>query len=275
MAIRVICPGCMTRFEVGDKFAGKTGPCPKCAHLIQIPKENLVVHAPDEIPSSGKPGKPGRPRITAHPMVRLRFIVTLPRVMLSLMGVIAVLIACWGVSYLPTSLPKSLLTGICLLGVTFPMVCFGYMMIRDDEDLEIFLGNELYRRSFWVSLGFFVTWLVMEFFMALMTPGPWFFIYLAPLAVLGAFVAVIVFNTDFNRGISLFLLIALCIIILRGIVFAPQGWVWSQQMLHVRASSPPPVETVSEGIRTGNNTRVSPKKPITRDAPDARSGLKR
>ena len=30
MAIAVICPGCKASFRVSDKFAGQTGPCPKC-----------------------------------------------------------------------------------------------------------------------------------------------------------------------------------------------------------------------------------------------------
>ncbi len=37
MPINVICPGCHARFKVGDQFAGKTGPCPKCKTQIPIP----------------------------------------------------------------------------------------------------------------------------------------------------------------------------------------------------------------------------------------------
>ena len=55
MAIRVICPGCITSFEVDDRFAGQKGPCPKCGHTIEIPKEKLIVHEPDMIMDGGKP----------------------------------------------------------------------------------------------------------------------------------------------------------------------------------------------------------------------------
>ena len=37
MAIQVLCSGCGSRFAVSDRFAGKTGPCPKCKKPITIP----------------------------------------------------------------------------------------------------------------------------------------------------------------------------------------------------------------------------------------------
>src|SRR6476620_5372965 len=50
MAIDVTCPGCKTRFQVSDKFAGKKGPCPKCKTVITIPKkeDEIVIHAPEQ-----------------------------------------------------------------------------------------------------------------------------------------------------------------------------------------------------------------------------------
>src|SRR4029450_5934125 len=59
MAIDVTCPGCKTRFQVSEKFAGKKGPCPKCKTTIQIPsaKEQVVIHAPEPtgpVDSKGK-----------------------------------------------------------------------------------------------------------------------------------------------------------------------------------------------------------------------------
>ena len=49
MPIRVICPGCHTRFKVGDQHAGKTGACPKCKGQIEIPEsdDEVVIHAPE------------------------------------------------------------------------------------------------------------------------------------------------------------------------------------------------------------------------------------
>src|SRR5205085_8004895 len=38
-----------TRFQVSDKFAGKSGPCPKCKSVIKVPdkKDEVVIHAPE------------------------------------------------------------------------------------------------------------------------------------------------------------------------------------------------------------------------------------
>ena len=50
MAINVVCPGCRSRFAVSEKFAGKTGPCPKCKQPIVIPTpaaKDVVVHEPE------------------------------------------------------------------------------------------------------------------------------------------------------------------------------------------------------------------------------------
>src|SRR5437588_12397103 len=49
MAIDVTCPSCYARFQVSDKFAGKSGPCPKCKKTIKVPekKDEVVIHAPE------------------------------------------------------------------------------------------------------------------------------------------------------------------------------------------------------------------------------------
>ena len=46
MSIRVTCPGCHKRFNVSEKFAGKTGPCPKCKTPMDIPalEDKVVIH---------------------------------------------------------------------------------------------------------------------------------------------------------------------------------------------------------------------------------------
>src|SRR5205823_1655709 len=49
MAIDVVCTACKTRFQVSEKFAGKSGPCPKCKATIKIPEkaQEVVIHAPE------------------------------------------------------------------------------------------------------------------------------------------------------------------------------------------------------------------------------------
>ena len=61
MPINVTCPGCLKRFSVADKFAGKKGPCPKCKKIITIPKkeDEVVIHAPEHS-EAGAIGAGGR-----------------------------------------------------------------------------------------------------------------------------------------------------------------------------------------------------------------------
>jgi len=50
MAIQVICPGCRATFTVSDKFAGQTGPCPKCKKPITVPSDaakEVTIHGPE------------------------------------------------------------------------------------------------------------------------------------------------------------------------------------------------------------------------------------
>ena len=56
MPISVTCPGCLTRFTVSDKYAGKKGPCPKCKKDLIVPdkSQEVVIHAPEIGPKDSK-----------------------------------------------------------------------------------------------------------------------------------------------------------------------------------------------------------------------------
>ena len=58
MAISVVCPSCQARFNVSDKFAGQTGPCPKCKNPIKIPKASgdVTIHEPTKPAASSQAG---------------------------------------------------------------------------------------------------------------------------------------------------------------------------------------------------------------------------
>ena len=58
MAISVVCPSCQSRFNVSDKFAGQTGPCPKCKNPITIPKASgdVTIHEPTKPTASSQSG---------------------------------------------------------------------------------------------------------------------------------------------------------------------------------------------------------------------------
>ncbi len=56
MSIIVVCPGCGKRFKVSDRFAGKTGPCPRCKQPIKVlaKAEEVIIHEPDHFEQGGR-----------------------------------------------------------------------------------------------------------------------------------------------------------------------------------------------------------------------------
>ncbi|MGN6134443.1 MAG: hypothetical protein ACTHOU_08065 [Aureliella sp.] len=153
MPIQVTCPGCLKRFQVNDKFAGKTGPCPNCSKPITIPakSDEVVIHAPED---GGPKDSKGRP--VFKPIRRQEVKVTLPIVLsIAAVAVIALgvaLLVRFSVAEPPTAL---LVLGTMLLAP--PLVWAGYWFLRDDE-LEGFQGTELIVRCAIVSAVFAVTW---------------------------------------------------------------------------------------------------------------------
>ncbi|MDD3587799.1 MAG: hypothetical protein PHQ75_11525 [Thermoguttaceae bacterium] len=280
MAINVICPGCMTRFQVDDRFAGKKGPCPKCGHIIEIPKENLVVHAPDDITTDAAGNPTVRRGQDVRPILQTRFIFTKLRVFLGLVGIAAVIAVCVYLSSWQPGSTKNMigLAGMFLLG--FPLAAFGYMMVREDDDLEIFLGNELYKRSFFTACCFGVSWLALEWLISYLDPGPLVFIYIVPVAILGTLGVMMIFDTDFGKAVTIYCLLLACVIGLRGIMFSPYGWIWAMQPVQVRAASgssvPLPASAVSDKAVAPDSTQKSktadsPKKDAKANTADAKT----
>ncbi len=152
MPIQVTCPGCLKRFQVNDKFAGKTGPCPNCSKPIKIPdkSEEVVIHAPDEGPKDAK----GRP--VFKPIRREEVKLTAPMII----SIVAIAVISIGASILIRLSSTNPPTAILALGSIFmapPLVLAGYWFLRDDE-LAGYQGKELVARCAIVSLLFAVTW---------------------------------------------------------------------------------------------------------------------
>ena len=145
MSIHVICPGCMTQFEVSDRFAGKKGPCPKCGHIIEIPKANVTIVSPDEMVVDGK--KVHNPD-HVRPIEQKSYSFTGHALLVNL-GVFAAVLAValfFHFVHMPyLAVPVGILLG---LAVAFPLMKYGYMTFRDPDDLEIFLGGELGAKLF-------------------------------------------------------------------------------------------------------------------------------
>lgn len=224
MAIRVICPGCMTSFEVGDQFAGQKGPCPKCGHIIEIPKVQVVVHAPDEVVQDGKTTRVGK---ETRPIEQNRFEFSTQGLLLSLLGILLVFGAAFGVGLAKSAVLSGIVGAVAVFGIAFPIARFGYMLIRDADDLEKLDGSELTQKSLFTALVFGGSWLVFELFVAFLgSQGLTAALLLIPVAIVGSFGALIFFDCNFGKALLVYAVFAACAIFGRGLLFQPNGWIW-------------------------------------------------
>jgi hypothetical protein len=154
MAIDVTCIKCHTRFQVSEKFAGKSGPCPKCKNIIKIPekKDEVVIHAPEDFGPKGTAGAP-----VFKPIARTEVRLTTPQIAIILGSVLIVLIAAVVMRVQFHGKVPQLVTflGAILLGP--PLAFATYTFLRDDE-LEPFRGTEVLVRSLACGLAFAAIW---------------------------------------------------------------------------------------------------------------------
>lgn len=154
MAIHVICPGCHARFSVADKFAGQTGPCPKCKGKITIPKveDQVVIHAPEHS-EAGAVGAGGRHVLKTYKRKDTKF---QPLIFTGVIG--AVLVALMVALVLRSTgsvevWMKAL--GAIVLGP--PLAWAGYTFLRDPE-LEAYKGTSVAIRSVACGLVYALLW---------------------------------------------------------------------------------------------------------------------
>jgi drug/metabolite transporter (DMT)-like permease len=153
MAIDVLCTKCKTRFQVSEKFAGKSGPCPKCKATIKIPeaKEQVVIHAPE---TTGTKTATGQPIFT--PIKRTEVKLGVPQIALIVGSVLVVLIAAVILRGQPMAMKQlAAIIGAVLLGP--PLAFAAYTFLRDDE-LEPYRGTEVILRSLACGLAFAAIW---------------------------------------------------------------------------------------------------------------------
>lgn len=159
MSIRVTCPGCHTRFNVSDKFAGRDGPCPKCKAKIRIPDKSneVVIHAPVEAGPKDLKG-------VAHAKPIFRQELTISPLLWS--ATIGVIITLFALALLlrfqiadKVNFPVWILAvGSILVGI--PAIYGGYGVLRD-TDLEAYVGKELWVRVLICAAIYAGLWLLM------------------------------------------------------------------------------------------------------------------
>lgn len=214
----------MTSFEVGDQFAGQKGPCPKCGHIIEIPKVQVVVHAPDEVVQDGKTTRVGK---ETRPIEQKRFEFSTTGLLLSLLGILLVFGAAFGVGLAKSAVLSGIVGAVAVFAIAFPIARFGYMLVRDADDLEKLEGSELTQKSLFAALVFGGSWIVFELFVAFLgSQGLTAALLLIPVAIVGSFGALIFFDCNFGKALLVYAVFAACAVFGRGLLFQPNGWIW-------------------------------------------------
>ena len=156
MSIRVTCNKCHARFNVSDKFAGQTGPCPKCKTPIKIPtaSEKVTIAAPI---SSGPVDSTGQAIV--KPIKRKETKLTTLQLILIGAGIVGFFVICIMMkSFIPEAIDVPYwLLGIGAILLAVPLVYSGYGFLRD-PDLESFKGQELGARIGICCGVFALTW---------------------------------------------------------------------------------------------------------------------
>ena len=225
MAIQITCPGCLKRFQVSDKFAGKKGPCPSCKTEIQIPRadQKVVIQEPDEFVSGGK-SVAGRPDI--KPIARRETKVKPIVIVAIAAAALAVFIVALLLGRAGTLQDNMLLTAIGLLAVSPPIAVAGYVFLQNDEDLEPYRGKKLYLRAAICGVIYTILWGVFLHVAGIfMTGDLWEWIVVAPFFVGGAMAALACLDLDFAGGFLHFTFYMLLTILLRWAVGS--GWIWN------------------------------------------------
>lgn len=275
MPIQVTCPGCLKRFQVADKFAGKTGPCPNCSKPITIPSKSdeVVIHAPE---AAGPKDAKGRPIF--KPIRRQEVKITLPIALaVAAVTVIAIgvaLIVRFSMSEPPTAL---LVLGTMLLAP--PIAFAGYWFLRDDE-LEGFQGTELLARCGIVSLFFMLTWgiyavvpmYVGGFHKLAEIETPYLFFVIPVMIVIGAAASTLALELETSQG-SLHYMLYFAVTLFLALIM---GTELAQPFASSKSSSPAPAPATAPASATKAPTapNTQPKPPAAPTKPSDSSGKK-
>ncbi|MGI9457697.1 MAG: hypothetical protein ACR2NU_14120 [Aeoliella sp.] len=224
MPIQVTCPGCLKRFTVADKHAGKEGPCPSCKKPITIPKleEKVVIHEQVEGPVDSK----GQSVLKTSRRGDSKF----QPLVAGIAGgaVLLALIAAYVIGQ--TEHKNNLFVlgiGAALLGPTIARG--GYMFLRDDE-LEPYRGAPLWIRAGACGLLFTAAWFLFGFLLGrFATPEQidngvdmWtLLIPLVAMSLLGLAAAYISLDLEPASGIMLFALFFIATGLLRLVMGLP------------------------------------------------------
>ena len=220
MPIQVLCPGCGSRFSVSDRFAGKTGPCPKCKKPITVPTpavQAVVIHEPEPAAAAGPAGSG-----STIPFKRIEKPIPTAGWIAIAGAAVAALLVAWilGAVSGPGGPPAwLLLAGAAVIAV--PCVFLGYEAVRDRE-LEAYRGRSLWLRGAICVLVYTALWAVKGLLPAEATAEMWQWLYLGPLFILpGALAALAALDLDWGQAVAHFSLYIIFCALLRWLAGLP------------------------------------------------------
>ncbi|MDR0520891.1 MAG: hypothetical protein LBH00_03450 [Planctomycetaceae bacterium] len=236
MPIRVVCPGCLKRFQVSDRFAGKTGPCPNCETTIAIPLVSVVIQ------EDGDAAKNVKLPAEKMPIPRLSSDVDpikAGRLALAVLGIV-LLTFLLGMIPMPMVL-RSFLGIIGLSAVSFPLVFAGYHILKDREQLLVFTESGLLRQTGLTAAGYVLIWLVFEYFLSASRADVflgWF--YFIIFAYLASFFSEEMLQIPSVPAFFHFCFFGFSVMLLRYCIGL--GWFWiPNEFIRHSAAPPPPV----------------------------------
>ena len=216
MAISVVCTKCRARFNVSDKFAGQTGPCPKCKSPIKIPKPSGDVTIHDPTVSAGSPSTGQMP---TTPIVFKED--SFSRITLTLVFAASVLL--FLAAYISGQIFRAepgrveipvLLQAVTAILVAIPCTKIGYTVMRDKE-LEPYKGRQLTVRVLACSVIYASLWIVRGT-IGIENPEIWQWLFIAPVFLFaGGLTAAISFDLDWGVAVSHYSLYVVLIALVR------------------------------------------------------------
>ncbi len=224
MPISVLCPGCQTRFNVSEKFAGKQGPCPKCKKVITVPDvaaEEIKVHAPEAY--GGAKDAKGRPVL--KPIARVQRKLS-PTLIVAIVGAIVLTLAVAFMMRLAPDDSKVLIAAVGLAIVSPALALAAYSFLADDEG-DPYRGRALLLRCLLCGWAYALLWAVYWPLAAndIITGEIWQWVFVIPVFVAaGAGISFATLDLDFGNAALHYCFFLFVTIFLRFAIGMPHLW---------------------------------------------------